>query len=212
MLALAVMLAPEIAAAQSKEFQGLISFEIYGKNGEVANLDYARKGDLSRIDMSQGGMSMYMIGNAKEQRFTMVMPQQNMYMETELPNAASSGGDESVKPENEPVNTGRTDKVAGHSCEIWTMRDDGKSLEMCIAKDMGVFLSGTGARNSAPEWQTRLSKKGFFPLRVVDVSGSSPHKILEATKVEAKPLEDSYFSPPPGAKKMEMPGGAGGEL
>jgi hypothetical protein len=206
-LALAVVLAPAISAAQGKEFEGLVSFEIYGNDGQVANLDYARKGDLSRIDVSQGGVLMYMIANDKAQSLTMVMPQQNMYMETELPDIQAETG---AKSENEPVKTERTDEVAGHSCEIWTMRDEGKSLEVCVAKDMGAFFSGMGARNSAPGWQARLDAKGFFPLRVVDVSESSPRTVLEATKIEVKTLEESFFAPPAGAQKMNMPGGAGG--
>lgn len=211
-LALALASATPALRAQGKQFEGTVTFQSSAESGAEGTFDYSVKGNLVRMDMNARGNSMYIITDADAHKMMMVMPAQNMYMERDLPDmdAASAAEGKDVKP----VNTGRTDTVAGHRCEIWTLTSEEHSFEMCVARDMGVFASPGGAnpmrRRPPPAWEAELRKGGFFPLRVVRTSGGSPVTVLEATKIEPKSLDASFFKPPADARQMTMPPGMGG--
>lgn len=51
-----------------------------------------------------------------------------------------------------------------------------------------------------------LAGRDFFPLRISSVPGATQTFRLEVTAVEAKSLPDSDFAPPPGHRRMSMPG------
>jgi hypothetical protein len=196
---------PGVVHAQGKSFEGTVTFESR-MDGESDAFAYSMKGTRVRIDPQRAEMPMYMVMDANSQTVRMVMMSENAYMEMELP----GGDDEPTDLENEPVNTGRTDEVAGRKCEIWTMKADGDDYEMCVARDMGSFMGGGGGpmgRNASSAWQRELRKGGFFPLRVVEKTGGQNETVMIATKIEEKKLDDSMFDVPAGAKKMSMPGG-----
>jgi hypothetical protein len=51
----------------------------------------------------------------------------------------------------------------------------------------------------------KLFADGFFPLKVVNTEHGKKEVVLEATRVEKKPLDASLFVPPPDYKEMKMP-------
>jgi hypothetical protein len=207
------------ASAQGKSFEGTVTFESSGGRGESGGFAYSIKGSRVRFEPQGGRMPMYMLMDMEAQTMRVVMTAQNAYMEMELPDAddASAGASaeaSAAASKNEPVNTGRTDEVAGRTCEIWTMAEDGKEFEMCLARDMGTFMQGGGpmmgrGRAAPPAWQRELRKGGFFPLRVAEKTGGTAKTVLVATKVEEKKLDDALFDVPAGANKMSMPPGMG---
>jgi hypothetical protein len=212
LLALSATLhAPRHAAAQDKVFEGTVTFQASGEREGDNTFAYSMKGSRVRFEPRSARMPMFMIMDLEDKMMRMVMTGQNMYMEMPLPD-----GDDADAPvsKNAPVNTGRTDEVAGRKCEIWTMTEDGRSYEMCVARDMGMFMQGGNpmarGRNAPPAWQRELRKGGFFPLRVAEVTGSGSKPVLVATKIEEKKLDDSMFTVPSGMQKMSMPPGMGG--
>jgi hypothetical protein len=192
--------------AQGK-FEGTVTFEASGERGGDNIMVYSIKGSRIRLEPQSARMPMYMVMDMDDKVIRMVMTGQNMVMEMPMPDVA----DEAAKRVKEPVNTGRKDKVAGRDCEIWTMADDDADYEMCIARDMGMFVqpSGPMQRSASPAWQGELRKGGFFPLRVVQKKGSGSETVLVATKVEEKKLDDAMFTVPAGMQKMSMPPGMG---
>ncbi|HSJ63233.1 MAG TPA: DUF4412 domain-containing protein [Gemmatimonadaceae bacterium] len=207
---LAVATAAPVVPAQGKTFEGTITFEASGGGrNDSGSFAYSIKGSRVRFEPQNAGMPMHMIMDLEEKVMRMVVTGQNMYMEMPIPEVE----EDAPVSKNAPVNTGRTDEVAGRTCEIWTMAEEGKEFEMCVARDMGTFMQGGGpmarGRRAAPAWQAELRKGGFFPLRVVDKS--SPGKpVLVATKIEEKKLDDALFTVPAGMQKMSMPPGMGG--
>lgn len=196
------------AAAQGKSFEGTVTFEARGGPQEKTTLVYSIKGPRVRMDPQDAAAEMFMVMDMNAKTMTMVMPGENMYMEFPIPD---DEGKEGAAPSVTPVNTGRTDVVAGRKCEIWTMKEKGEEFEMCVARDMGTFMGGGSpmTRAASPAWQRELRKGGFFPLRVIQKGGSGDHAVLVATKVEEKSLDEGMFKPPAGAKKMAMPPGMG---
>jgi hypothetical protein len=199
------------ASAQGKSFEGTVTFEGGGGRGESGGFAYSIKGSRVRFEPQGGRMPMYMLMDMEAHTMRVVMTAQNAYMEMELPDADDASA---AASKNAPVNTGRTDEVAGRTCEIWTMSEDGKEFEMCLARDMGTFMQGGGpmmgrGRAAPPAWQRELRKGGFFPLRVAEKTGGTAKTVLVATKVEEKKLDDALFDVPAGANKMSMPPGMG---
>ena len=197
------------ALSQGKPFEGTITFEAGGGRNGSGAFSYSIKGQRVRFEPRGSEMQMVMLMDLDAKVMRMVVPGQNMYMEMELPDAEDDGKD---LRKDALVNTGRTDDVAGRKCEIWTMKDEGREYEACVARDMGTFMQGSspmGRRSAPPAWQAELRKGGFFPLRVVEKGGSG-RPMLVATKIEEKSLDDAMFAVPAGAQKMTMPPGMGG--
>jgi hypothetical protein len=113
--------------------------------------------------------------------------------------------------------TGRKETIAGHECEYYVMGDKGE-MEVCSAKGLGMFMMGQspmgGALSSMASLAAlatnsdaaKLFADGFFPLKMVNTEHGKKEVVMEATRVEKKPLEASLFVPPPDYKEMKMPG------
>jgi hypothetical protein len=192
------------AAAQGKAFEGTVTFVSHSARDSTTLL-YSIKGKRVRMDPQDARQEMFMVMDVDSKTMTMVMPGENMYMVFDIPDAEG----DAAAPEVQPVNTGRTDVVAGRKCEIWTMKERGDEFEMCVARDMGTFMSGGGpmSRSASPAWQRELRRGGFFPLRVIEKGKPGNGAVLLATKIEQKSLDAGMFEPPAGAKKMSMPPG-----
>jgi len=112
--------------------------------------------------------------------------------------------------------TGRKETIAGHECEYYVMGDKGE-MEVCSAKGLGMFMMGQspmgGAMSSMASLAAlatgsdaaKLFADGFFPLKVVNTEHGKKEVVMEATRVEKKPLDASLFVPPPDYKEMKMP-------
>ena len=109
--------------------------------------------------------------------------------------------------------TGKKDTIVGYPCEGYLERDktDGSTTELCIAKGFGYqALFGLSTNETAlgsliPLWLRERLKEGAFPLRSIerDKSGMEVSR-FEATKVEAKKLDDSLFRAPKGYRRMSL--------
>lgn len=192
------------SALGQKPFEGTIDATMHTQMGEL-NATYFLKDARMRTDMSMGtGIRTSMIVDPAAHRMYMLMPTRQMYMEREMPDSLlQSAGQQAAN--NKVTWTGRTETIAGVSCEHATATaNDGSQLDMCIAKgiDFGGRAMMMGRRGAAGDsWQQHV--EGGFPLRVQRVGDSTP--LFEVTKVERKAVGDDLFTPPAGWQKMTMP-------
>lgn len=106
--------------------------------------------------------------------------------------------------------TGKTDVVAGYTCEIWKVTSDGKRSEICAAEGITwIDIGDLGL--SSPEISVAAVTSGAnrFPLRVVFFDAANKRGVeeefrMEATKVDKKSLDDSRFTVPPDYKIIDM--------
>ncbi|HEU4585827.1 MAG TPA: DUF4412 domain-containing protein [Gemmatimonadaceae bacterium] len=197
-LAIAASAAPAVAHGQgTKQFQGVVTFQTEG--GQT--FQYAVRQGLVRIDMNGESRHGAMIMDPASHKMYMLMPEQKTYMEMTL-----SGEDEvdDSATSVEPTKTGKTEVVAGHKCEYWTVKEDKGQVDVCLARDMGGFMAfNNRAIGRATAWQGAIGKDSF-PLKVVMHKDEGEEVALVATKVEPKTLDASLFAPPSSYKKMEM--------
>jgi hypothetical protein len=197
-LAIAAIAAPAVAHGQgTKQFQGVVTFQ----TDEGQTFQYAVRQGLVRIDMNGQSRHGAMIMDPASHKMYMLMPEQKTYMEMKL-----SGLDEvDHSPTNAaPTKTGKSEVVAGHKCEYWTVKEEKGQVDVCLAKDMGGFMVfDNSAIGEASAWQQAIGKDSF-PLKVVIHKDEGDEVALVATKVDPKPLDASLFTPPSSYKKMEM--------
>lgn len=108
--------------------------------------------------------------------------------------------------------TGKKDVVAGYSCEIWNVTNEGKKAEICAAEGITwVDLSTVGMSSPEIALAAVTSEANRFPLRVVayDVNGAEEMR-MEATKVDKKKLDDAHFTVPSDYKVVDMSALMGG--
>jgi len=119
--------------------------------------------------------------------------------------------------------TGKTETVAGHSCEDWDISSDHREGTACVAHEGISWFSLPAAVIPAERaWMLELLDGKHFPLRFVSYGkdGTTEETRLEITKLDKRSLPDSTFQYPPEYRVMDldqmfqafggMPGGMGG--
>lgn len=196
-VALAAALAPAVAHSQgSNQFEGVVTFESEGGR----SFDYAIHQGLVRIDMNDANRKAAMIMDPGAHKMYMLMPEQEMYMEMEVP----QGDDvEGSGQDAKPTRTGKSEVVAGHKCDYWSVDEEQGLVDICLASDMGGFQAFSNHMiGSASAWQKTIGENAF-PLKVITHKEGKEQVALVATKVEKKPLDAALFTPPASYKKME---------
>lgn len=197
-LAIAATAAPAVAHGQgSKQFQGVVTFQ----TDQGQTFQYSVRQGLVRLDMSGDSRHGAMIMDPAAHKMYMLMPEQKTYMEMKL-----SGLDDAAQSATnvEPTKTGKSEVVAGHKCEYWTVKEEKGQVDVCLAKDLGGFMAfDNKSIGEAAAWQQAIGKDSF-PLKVVMHKDGGEEVALVATKVEPKTLDASLFTPPSTYKKMEM--------
>jgi hypothetical protein len=113
---------------------------------------------------------------------------------------AGGAGGSSVKPMPSGTMTGKNDKVAGYTCEIWQVTHEGKKTELCVMTDENAWLKLPEAV-LPPQlgWAKELADGRHIPLRYVtfDPDGKEAGRV-EVTSVEKKTLPVADFEVPRG--------------
>jgi hypothetical protein len=228
LLLLCLGLAP-VVSAQSGAFEGVVVYKM-GGSGETTEMTQMYKGTRSRTEINSKGQAAVMIMDLTTGAMTTLMPAQKMYMVMDflkmgeaLKGLSSSkdgqGRGAAGAPGQAPSikATGRTEVVAGHTCE-WYVMDEKGEAEMCAAKGLGFFTFGQSpmsrgsssmgalAALGANADYVKLFKDGFFPLKMMQTTRGKNQVVMEATRVEQKKLDASLFVPPPDYTEMKMPG------
>jgi hypothetical protein len=220
-----------LSTAPAGSFEGAITANLYAA-GQPSILKYAIKGQRARVEtnLAQGGTATAIIlMDLAVGSQTMLMPQAKTYMTLDLNDEklkgmaermGKSAGDQPMKI----TATGKTETLAGHTCEYWVMNNGQQQTEMCFAKGLGFFGGATGpggvlsqlknlpfgeqakaTLDANPEF-ARFAAAGAFPLKISQVENGQAKPILEVTSVERKPLDDALFNVPADYKKMNLPG------
>lgn len=216
---LALPAAPAVLTAQG--FEGRVTAEMHGPPGQPAMpVVILAKGAKSRMEMSMGGMDVYMIMDGEAGAMISVMPSQKMYMRMDLRQAAQSmqgmGGPRTPAAPPKISHTGRHETIAGHDCEHIVFESERANMDICAAKGMGFFTGGGGGpmgrgRGGAGvpagyEELMREFKDGFFPLRMEMVEGTKRTEVMLVKSIEPQRLDASLFVPPADYAEMKMPG------
>ncbi len=197
-----------ISAGAQGTFEGVITLQVTRGGDGPQTVPYSVKGDKARMDVTEQGMTMFVVLNSVTKIADMVMPMQQMYMEQSIERSRAVA-DSSIA--NAKIDwTGQKETIAGYQCEHANVTDDqGKTDDVCLAKGLGTFMAfgaGMGRRRGAgASWAGHLGQ--LFPLKVVEDGEVQ----MVVTKIEKKSLDDTLFAIPAGYQKMDMPmGGRGG--
>src|SRR5262249_21854861 len=193
---------------------------------------YAIKGARNRVEthFPEGGaqaefmQASIMLMDVSSRTTTMLFPKTKTYMTMNWGEMAEEMT--KVSGKNSPMDfpkvtsTGKTETVAGLSCEHWLIGD---KTDVCMAKGLGYFGGGGSGgildklKNLAlrdkikaqldanPEF-AKFVEGGAFPLKMANIENGQPKTIMEVTGVERKSLDDSLFTVPADYKKTEIPG------
>ena len=219
-----------VVSAQSGAFEGVVVYKMNG-NGESVEMTQMYQGTKSRTEINSKGQAAAMIMDMTTGSMTTLMPAQKMYMVMDFrkmgealrgiaPSKDEKGARAASAPGQAPniKATGRTEVVAGHTCEWYVMGEKGE-IEVCSAKGLGFFafgqspLGGGGGSSMGAlaalggnADYAKLFKDGFFPLKMAQNTKGKSQVVMEATKVEQTTLDPSLFVPPPDYTEMKMPG------
>lgn len=211
-IAILALALPGVLAGQG--FEGRITAEMTRGQGEAAApVVILAKGGKSRMDMTAGGMQMYLIMDSDAGEMLSVMPAQKMFMRMNVKDMAGQGQDEDAKAPK-ITRTSRRETIAGKTCEHILFEDEnGDQMDICAARGLGFFMGGGragpwGGAASVPAGYEKLMqefKDGFFPLRIEAVEQGQRTTLMLVKTVEPQKLEASLFAPPAGYQEMKMP-------
>ena len=213
--------------AQAGEFEGILHMKTTHSDMDSSTaMDWYVQGEKARMEMLRGdGKQHFMIVDSRARTMLMPMSGKKMYMELSLDQI----GEKSQEHMKEAIErhtverTGKMDKIAGYSCEVWRIKDkDTKKLEheICVAKGFGKSATfwmdpKQMQQSSQPAWVKQLVNEGGFGLRTIRY-GDDGKEIsrTEATGIEKKSLDKSLFAMPADYTKVDreamMRGSAGG--
>jgi hypothetical protein len=213
------------AAAQATGFEGTLTYEIHSANGKTMTLVTMSQGNKMRMQMSDPDnpthSGAFVVDGDAHTRM-MVMDAQKKYIV--IPESMANMMGKGVNPANVPqwtfTKTGRTETVAGVSCEVMhaSGTNNGKSEEAdaCIAKGVG-FNPGTFASMSAqggaayPNIAAMRDAigAGNGVVKVTTTKDGKPDVTMEVTKIDRSPVSSDAFSPPAGYTPIQMGAGMG---
>jgi hypothetical protein len=209
-------------AVQASTFEGKVTMTVSSsdsKNPPQA-INFSIKEGFMRTDVTAGKSTASIIFDMKNQQMLILIPQMQKYMVQSLaqnqaagsqhpaggaPSSASNGSGTSF------TDTGTKDTILGYECEKYLITTPKETSEMWVTDELGSFMGlyhggGPGGRSSqAPEWESALKGKNFFPMRVLTKTSRGTSR-MEITSVDKMSLPDSLFAPPDGWQKFDMSG------
>ncbi len=196
--------------ATTGDFEGIILIKQINE-GAASQQQWFVKGDRLRFEeIGPEADHGAMIFDAKKKVMYNVQHDEKFYLE--LPAGQTTKAAQAME-DIVVTKTGKSDKVAGYSCEIYHTRDksDGSTGEVCVARGLGnaaIFgLTGAEAGRSSilPSWMREMLKDGGFPIKGVDRDEHGKEESRwEAVKIETKRLDDRLFLPPAGYQRRDL--------
>ncbi len=213
------------AATAAGAFEGAITAKLF-TDDQPMEIKYATKGSRMRVEtqLSRGSaQSGVMLMDLASGTQTILIPQNKSYMTMNWGETMGmmSKGKDSATDFPKVTSTGKTESIAGYTCQHWLIGDK-QDTDICMAKGLGYFGGGGEAGSildklqklafgdkmkaqlaSNPEF-AKFVEGGAFPLKMSQIENGQSKTIMEVTNVERKPLDDSIFSVP--ADYKQMPG------
>lgn len=196
------------------DFEGVLHMTTsHAGTGTKSAMDWYLKGDKARMEMSRGeGRTNVMIFDAKTRTMQMAMGGQQSYMEISLDGERGEHLKEAL--EHQTVErTGKTEKVAGYSCEIWRITDKQQhrlKSDVCVAKGFGNAATfwvdpKEARRSSQPGWMKQLAEEGGVALRSIQYDEAGKESMrMEVTSIDKKSLDAGLFAFPADWTKQDM--------
>lgn len=191
---------PTTTAAQ--DFEGVIHYEVsnmeYG--GGKEEMPYMVKGSKARMEFGQGQEKGAMIFMPEESKMVVLVENMKGYMTMDL-------DDEDEMEEysdTEVSKTGETKEIAGRQCEVWRTHSSENTIETCMAKGMGNFVTPKNpmGQDNTPDWVKEFMDEGAMPLEVIEVTEGDRKLQMKAVKIEEKSLSSDLFEIPEGYRDV----------
>lgn len=183
-------------APVAQAFEGAITIRLSAQTPQGVRTEQAeylvRDGSV-RVNVG-GARGMAVLAAAGEQKLHLLMPAQRSY--AELPMTASALLEAAGAPpaDAQITRTGRTETVAGLSCEHVMVSRGTSSTDVCLTRELGRYVNPLDAMSGGnlPVWQQALAAEGF-PLKVTMSDGGVPFQVLT---VERRVLPRDLFAVP----------------
>jgi hypothetical protein len=226
--------APGEAADDGPKFEGEIDLRITSaeKKEKASPLMTLKvKGKKFRFAMPEGmegagpqlGAKGYVVLDGREKKIMAVSDEKRQVVLLPLDKLGAQLGKLSgdpaaeAKPGAEPKpnakkppelkKTGKTDTVAGRSCEEWELTNEDKSkMLLCVAAERASWLElPTLGLPTEHAWAHELVDGKHLPLRAIMLEPSGKEKMrVELVRLEEKALDDALFAPPADYKVLDM--------
>ena len=220
------------ASAQTG-FEGVITFRTTNKgDGTQGTMIQTTKGNKARWEGMDNGKNI-MVFDGDAHTMMMIDPAKKTYMTithadmdqmAAMMTPVADRGKDSKKDDDDfhvdLAKTGRTETVAGVTCEVWhgtstRKGEEKKEGEACVAKGVGfslydLMLNNPMTKRMRGSMQESMGKykdmmsggKGLLKMTSIE-SGKSTVD-MEATKIEKKSVDDDAFKPPAGYTGQSM--------
>ena len=209
------------APLAAQGFEGVVTWKVTAMGRDMTQY---YKGSQVRTEMEQEGHHAVMLMDNASSKWTMIVPEQKMYMtmdfKTMSERAKGMKKDELATAQPKVTKTGKTETIAGRTCEVYDIQgqNDPETMEVCAVHGMGYFLMGSAnpmARRPGPNTMMtdmaqnpafhEMFKDGFFPLKVTRIQGGKSEVMMVATSITPKSVDASEFTVPAGYTEMRMP-------
>jgi hypothetical protein len=213
------------SAAAQTGFEGTLTYQIHSANGKTMTLVTMNKGNKMRMEMSDPDNPMHsgaFVVDGDAHTRMMVLNSQKKYIvfPESMANMMNKGANGANTPQWTFTKTGRTETVAGVSCEVMhgsgTNKGQPEEADACIAKGVG-FNPGTFASMSAQGGAADPSIAGIRDaigagngvVKVTTTKDGKPDMTMEVTKIDRSPVSSDEFNPPAGYTPLQMGAGMG---
>ena len=196
------------ALASLVAFEGKIDMTVTMPISPTSTLmtSYEVKGKKIRTE-TKGVIGVVNITDTDAKKSWLIDDAARTYYEIDLEKAIATS--KATAATSKARSLGKSDKVAGYSCDLWEVADTTMRAEVCVASGLSMIALGLSGPFSmfakgGDAWSEVMSRG--FPLRMVmsDASGAVMMK-MEATRIEKKSLPDSEFQVPAGYTKTASP-------
>ncbi|MGC3974123.1 MAG: DUF4412 domain-containing protein [Nitrospira sp.] len=194
-------------SAHAGDFEGVIRMKSsHPDTGTSGTINWYIKGDRGRVEMSRKeGQTHVMLFDGKARTMQMGMPGQKSYLEISMEGDRGERLEELLETQR-VERTGKTEKIAGYTCEVWRITDKEEhraKSELCVAKGFGKAATfwidpKEARRSSQPGWVKQLAEEGGFGLRSIQYDEAGKESVrMEVVSIEKKTLDASVFAFPP---------------
>jgi hypothetical protein len=163
-------------------------------------------GDKGYVIVDSTAKKLFAVSDAKKEAMELDLNTTGKALQGVHPGGGARPGAPQAPP-TKVTKTGKTDTVAGYTCEYWDIASDHKEGTVCVANDGPSWLSipMTGIPTEQA-WALELLDGKHFPLRFIAYGkdGTTEETRVEVTKIDKKSMQDSQFQVPAGYKTIDL--------